>query len=506
MESPIKHVFVVMFENRSFDHLLGFSGIQGVDALSGLATSIEGIKKPDDFKVEFPLGSGKFFMPVLDAPYSMTADPPHEFLDTVDQLSGDRLLYKPGGYPTIHNGGFTKSFSSCDAKDPAGNLRCLSESQIPVIHQLAREFAVCDHWFSSVPGPTWPNRFFLHAATSGGLDDSPSTQMIERSDIVEEFNFQHGTIFDRLSQKGIDWRIYHDDEFAQSSALHNMEEYEDQGKLRPFKKFKGELNSPDYTPYYTFIEPCYGFVLTDRGSFKCGNSQHPLDDVRHGEKFLKTIYETIRNSPLWESCCLVVTYDEHGGFFDHVPPPQAVSPGDAIIDPSFVHHQFNFEQLGVRVPALIISPWIPKNIIDHSIYDHTSILKTIELWKDLDPLTERDKNANSFKGLFSLNEPRKNSPETLTVPAHFSDMKCQRWVLLLEKFFNELVMMVIKSDPISATARGFLHLAFLRNIRKQSPGNRLEETNKYKAVTTNKEALNYINDTRKKVKMAEISQ
>jgi phospholipase C len=505
METPIKHVFVVMFENRSFDHMLGFSGIQGFDAFSGMATSIEGIKNPDDYKVEFPSGSGEFYKPTLDAPYSMSVDPSHEFLDTVDQLCGDKNLYVPGTYPPISNAGFAKSFSGCDPKDPGGNMRCLSEMQVPVLNQLAKEFAVCDHWFSSVPGPTWPNRFFLHAATTGGLDDSPSIQMIEQADIVEEFNFKNGTIFDRLSEKGIDWRIYNDDEFAQSYALHKMEVYEDQGKLRPFKKFKGEVNQPDYTPYYTFIEPCYGFVLTDKGSFKCGNSQHPLDDVRHGEKFLKTIYETIRNSPHWETSCLVVTYDEHGGFFDHIPPPKTISPGDAIIDPSYVHHQFSFDQLGVRVPALIISPWIPKNTVDHTIYDHTSILKTLEIWKELDPLTERDKNANSFSHLFSLDKPRKDSPETLTTTTHFTDYQCQKWFLLFEKLFNELVMKVIKSDPISATARGFLHLAFLHNIRKVPAGNREGEINKYKAVATKKDALNYIDDTRKKIKVAESS-
>jgi phospholipase C len=112
MNNMIKHVFVVMFENRSFDHMLGFSGIEGNDAVTGQATSIEGIKNPGDHQVEFPAGSGTFYMPTPDAPYSMNIDPPHEFLDTVEQLSGGKNSYTAGNYPVINNGGFATSFAS----------------------------------------------------------------------------------------------------------------------------------------------------------------------------------------------------------------------------------------------------------------------------------------------------------------------------------------------------------------------------------------------------------
>jgi phospholipase C len=500
MLEKIKHVFVIMFENRSFDHMLGFSNIKGKDAVTGEDTQIEGISEPEKYKVEYPVGSGKFFQPSPDAAYSMKQDPPHEFKDTLLQLCGPGAKYEAGKYPAINNSGFVASYAGCDPNNPGENMKCFSEQHLPVLHQLAREFAVCDHWFSSVPGPTWPNRFFLHAGTSGGLDDSPQQKIVEESNISEEFNFRNGNIFDRLNQKNVNWLIYEGDEFTQSFTLHGMQGNDEAGRLQPFKKFKEQVNDPRFSASYIFIEPSYGYVITDKGSFKCGNSQHPLDDVRRGEKLLKEIYETIRNSPHWETSCLLVLYDEHGGFYDHVPSPPCEPPGDGILDPAYNQNQFEFNQLGVRVPAIIISPLIPKNTIDHTVYDHSSVLKTLEKWLQLDSFTGRDRSANSFEHLFSLGNPRKDATPSLEKLAPFLNIECNQCLKKVINFFMGAALELLKSEQISATARGFLHLAFLKKIHASPEINKAAEIEKFNLIGNKAEALKYMEESRKTVK------
>ena len=125
-----------------------------------------------------------------------------------------------------------------------------------------------------------------------------------------------------------------------------------------------------------------------------------------GRDSSKKVYETIRNSPHWNESLLLVTYDEHGGFYDHVAPPTTTSPGDRIMDNDNNHHNFDFTQLGIRVPAIAISPLIPRGMIDHAVYDHSSLLATVESVFGINPLTNRDKQANSLNHLLSLAAPR----------------------------------------------------------------------------------------------------
>ncbi len=147
---------------------------------------------------------------------------------------------------------------------------------------------------------------------------------------------------------------------------------------------------------YVFIEPDYGDDITG-STYKGGNSQHPLDDITHGERLIKRVYEAIRNSPLWTESLLVVTYDEGGGFFDHQHPGSTVPPGDTITDPVNNHHDFDFRRLGVRVPAVVCSPLIPRNLIDHRIYEHASVPSTVEALWELPHMTDRDAHARSHE-------------------------------------------------------------------------------------------------------------
>jgi phospholipase C len=151
--------------------------------------------------------------------------------------------------------------------------------------------------------------------------------------------------------------------------------------------------------------------------YKGSTSEHPLDDVRLGEGLIKSTYEAIRNSPIWANSLLIITWDEHGGFFDHAVPPVAVAPGDTAPTDNHNQHGFTFDQYGPRVPAVVISPWIPKNVVDHTQYDHSSIPATLEKLFGMAPLTARDRAANTVLPLLSLGAARADTPTTLPAPA-----------------------------------------------------------------------------------------
>ena len=484
----IKHVFVLMLENRSFDHMLGFSRITGADAITGQPTSTEGVAPARDQNIS---PDGKPIPVSYPAEWALAHDPGHEFPDVREQLCGTG-----GTYPNINNSGFASNYAKVDPEHPGDVMKCYAPEQLPVINALAREFAVCDHWFSSMPGPTWPNRFFIHAASSAGLDHSPTNANIASSLLINGYKFENGTIYDRLGDEGLNWTIYKGDPFPQALAISGMTLRLAEGRFREFKDFSQDVQDPNYSTSYAFIEPDY-HVAAD---FAGGNSQHPKDDVTRGETLLKLTYEAIRNSPHWESSLLMVVYDEHGGFYDHVPPPRAVAPGDPTTDPENNRYNFDFTQLGVRVPAIIVSPLIPRGIIDHGVYDHTSALATIEHIFGLPPLTERDRQANPFNHLLSLDVPRTDAPCTLPDPA-------QSGLTYTEEPEESLAAKQIAENPVRAAeppdpaVHGFLHVAHLRD-RQTTPSEpeKAQRTARYIAATTNRaEAKSYLIEVHQKV-------
>ncbi|HLX66756.1 MAG TPA: alkaline phosphatase family protein, partial [Puia sp.] len=288
----------------------------------------------------------------------------------------------------------------------------------PVLNQLASEFVICDHWFSSLPGPTWPNRFFMMAASSGGLTKSPSTGDIIKATALAGYSFEHGNFFDSLDKAGIPWCIVEGDKFPVSFALEGMDANALKGRFVDIGDFAAKIGSSAFTEKFIFIEPQYGthkFDITGPGDFSGGNSMHPLDDVRRGEQLVKQVYETIRSVPaVWESSVLLITFDEHGGFYDHVETVDVTPPGDDERNAAPGQQPFDFARSGVRVPAIIVSPLVPKNLIDHTGYDHTSALATIEKMFGFGPLTNRDGSAKDFTHLFTLGEPRTDTPAMLT--------------------------------------------------------------------------------------------
>jgi phospholipase C len=408
----ITKVFFLMLENRSFDHMLGFSGIDGTDAVTGGPTKINGLSGDESNSYR-----GVTYTVNQPADLTMSVDPGHDFVDTLNQLCGDGHPYPRGGpYPSIDNSGFVASYAAHGGGgDPGRIMRCYRPDQLPVLNTLAREFAVCDSWFCSMPGPTWPNRFFVLAGTSGGLDHAPSNSQMAAwmAGTPNGLGFESSHIFTRLTQKGYDWRIYRDGFLAQVVALKGIGLFD---TLSYGQRFARDIADAHYPAVFTFIEPNYGDIA--RGTYAGGSSQHPLDDVTGGEALIKTTYEAIRASPHWGNSLLIITWDEHGGFYDHVAPSGAVPPGDTPVGlPNINQYGFTFEQYGPRVAAVIVSAHTARNTIDHTPYDHTSVLATLEAIFGLDPLTQRDANANDVTLLTSLPSARTDTPATLPQPA-----------------------------------------------------------------------------------------
>ena len=376
--SLIKHVFVLMLENRSFDHMLGFSGIAGTEAATGQPTTIDGLKGTESNSFE-----GRAFKVETGAPDVAALDPGHNFPAVLEELCGPEAVYPKGGpYPAINNSGFVSNYAKRDANSPGDVMKCFGPADLPVLNALAREFVVCDHWFSSMPGATEPNRYFMLADTCGNFDESPT-----RNEIIEAvtrpfagFEFKQGTIFKQLEKAGVKYRIYADDNFPVAAELDGVSVVFD---IDDFEDLAKDLQDPSFDASFVLIEPNYSVVSLSEMYFN-GNSQHPRGSVAAGERFIKATYEAIRSSPLWEKSLLIILWDEHGGYYDHVPPPPAQKTGEVGRI-----HGFVFDQLGPRVPALVVSPLIAKNLIDHKHYDHTAIYTTLRGVFNLPPHGER---------------------------------------------------------------------------------------------------------------------
>jgi phospholipase C len=418
--APITNVFVLMLENHSFDNIFGQSGIPGiVHASPGTTNSYNG--------VSYPVGS--------PAPVTMPSSPGHEFGDVVEQLGGQGATYPSGGpYPPINNSGFAANYATTTDEGfppPAAAAIGLvmlgfdTPTELPVSYQLATEFALCDSWYSSIPGPTWPNRFFLHGASSAGLDHSPTTAEIIGWEVPGfGFAYPHGSVFQALTKAGIAWRLYRDDTDAYSDDPQNGSAFGAIPQVSALQgvtlldcesltRFASDLQGP-YPYPYTFIEPNYGDVTGN--TYQGGSSQHPTDDVYGGEGLVKAVYEAIRNSPVWNTSLLIVTYDEHGGFYDSVAPPPATPPNDGS-GSSLNQSGFTFDRYGVRVPAVVVSPWIVRGTVDHGQYDHSSVAATLERMFGFPALTDRDAGARDLLGLLTLGAPRTDAPATLVNPA-----------------------------------------------------------------------------------------
>lgn len=375
----IKHVIVLMLENHSFDQMLGcfksvYTGLDGVDPAK------PGCNKDST--------GHEYFQHVSSDP-TVDPDPKHELDHILNSL-------KDG------NSGFVSEYEKeYPQTTPAQRQRIMDYfgmDDLPALHALAKHFTICDHWYSSVPGPTWTNRFFAYSGTSKGIVDMPTS--VGQTELY--LHYDQVTIFDRLNEAKIPWRVYFGD-VPNSLVLRHQQRPENVLHYRWMHTFVEDAQkSANDFPAFCLIEPNY-----QRGE---QNDDHPPHSTMRAQRLIAHVYNTlVKNEDLWNSTLLVILYDENGGFYDHVPPPEAVPP-DHFQD------KYAFNSLGVRVPALLISPWIEKGVLSTPL-DHTSLLKfLIDKWK-LGPLTERVTNAKSFAEVIRTSgQPRTDTPESVPTP------------------------------------------------------------------------------------------
>ncbi|RKP15504.1 phosphoesterase, partial [Piptocephalis cylindrospora] len=407
----IQHVVVLCMENRSFDHMFGlFDHNPELDGLANYmnTTNAANIRDPNSRAVRVSRGS----------PYIAPVNPEHDVAYVTEQIFGTRRVRKPYPDPAPMNGFIQDNLLATKGNlETAGHvMQAFTPEQLPVLEQLAREYAVVDRWFSSVPGPTQPNRSFMHSGTAHGEVDNHLWHM--------RMGYPQKTIYQALSEVKKDWKIYYHD--GPSAALFRwMRSPKNLLKLKSFTKNFAEDCREGKLPAYTFIDPQFfdrKKVLGMFGKNTYANDDHPPHDIRRGQDLIKDVYEAVRSSPQWESTLLIITYDEHGGYYDHVPPPSRGVPNpDGIAGDGI-----NYDRLGVRVPTLMISPWIKKGTVFHSPpewvkptptsqYEHSSIPATLhKLFGTNRFLTSRDRWAATLESMWSeLSAPRKDTPVEL---------------------------------------------------------------------------------------------
>jgi phospholipase C len=418
----IEHVIVLMLENRSFDHMLGFLPYGG--KLTGREFNLVNPADPNSERVFVNNQAG----------YVSEINPPHDLPDVNTQLFG---AGDTSTDPAPMNG-FVKSClvpAGGDVKTGKAIMDCFDPAKLPTLSALAQEFCLCDRWFSSVPGPTWPNRLYVHAATSDGK---------AANDVAHPYNMR--TVYDNLAAQGLSWGIYFGD-FPMTLALRRLWGHLD--RFKPFRIFQEEVTSGTL-PNYAFIEPRYFDYLAWKA-----NDYHPPHDVRYGEDLVADVYATLRASKLWEKSLFIVLFDEHGGFYDRFSPPRPVPNPD---NQNSQNPPFDFTRLGVRVPAVLVSPLIERGRVDSTGYEHASIPATVKKLFGLPAfLTARDAAATAFESVLSLSTPR-DTPMTLPPP---------RWPVGAQ---DQRALLHVEASESTARATG------LPQTRSQAPLSEFQET------------------------------
>jgi phospholipase C len=387
----VEHLIVLMLENRSYDHMLGY--LPNGRGLAG-----------DEYNLVDPADESSEKVTVSKAAdYVMAVTPSHDFVSVDEQLFGGHgAVTSPAPMS-----GFVRNYTRTvngDVETGKRIMQCFDPSKIPALTTLVREFCLCDHWHASMPGPTWPNRLFAHAGTSDGI-------------VVNEVShlYEMRTIYDALADQDLSWRIYYGD-IPQSLIVQHGGNRE--GGFREFHHFHKDVKHGKLATY-TFVEPRFVHFFEWKA-----NDSHPPHNVKLGEYLVAEVYDVLRASRFWEKSLLVVLFDEHGGFFDRVSPPEGVPNPDGKKSQDPV---FDFTRLGVRVPAVLVSPWVEKGRIDSTQYEHASLPAMVRRLFGLpESLTARDAEANTFEKNLSLREPRRDTPRTLPVPGEPDEIEYHR--------------------------------------------------------------------------------
>lgn len=488
----ISRFVVLMLENRSFDHLVGYMKKKN-PAIGGI-TGEEFSNYQDPNSQTTPVKIGRAVS------YTMPFDPGHEFVDVQIQLygpaTGPTRAANPPKNPAAMSGFVSSALNAAEHPDDSALvMKCFEPDQVSVLASLTMEFALFNCWHSSLPGPTWPNRFFVHAATSGGFTDSPSTEQA-----IAGFEFKNGTIYQRLKGAGKDWRIYHGG-LPQAAGINSLRgEYIDPftKHFREMKFFADDVNS-GALPAYTFIEPHY-----DTGhNFQNGNSMHPLGDVRKGEALIKDVYESLRNSRYWSDTMFIITFDEHGAFYDHMSPPEATPTGD---DTHYANktEPFSFDRLGVRVPTIVVSAYTQKGTVIGQIaepygpvFDHSSILATVEKRFGLAALTKRDAAANTLDVAINLDSPRLTADDApTTLPSPITD---SMWTAI-RTFFTRKPASAHPDAPLTKSQEAKLGLALGCDLQAEKDISKHDALRaRRRSIRRQRDAAQYIEEVEQRI-------
>jgi phospholipase C len=356
MLNDIDTIVVVIMENRSFDHVMGY--LASASAVPPMP--VEGVRDDSAWQSRWTNQcQGKAYpLHPLAADVQTIDDPPHEEKTIAVQIN------TPTSSGSPRMGGFVDSYfmQKNPPPDPSLVMGYYRKDAVPIFDFFARNFAICDHWFAALPTGTQANRLMAMSGESGIVDNAPV--FLPEQDLV----------YDWLSTHGVSWCAYQSGDFLPFFSLMpkwlpeittslTLSDFGGRGRFRRYSKFRGHWTANDAMPSVIFIEPEY----TD-GPHTDPNDDHPPTGVAKGQAFLANIYTTLISNPdRWKKTMMIVTYDEHGGFFDHVTPlpiPTSVA-------------GFQFTTTGVRVPAFVISPQVEAGVVFSGHLDHTSILQLL---------------------------------------------------------------------------------------------------------------------------------
>jgi phospholipase C len=370
----IDHIVVLMMENHSYDNYLGM-----LSRGDGFTLGADGL--PTNWNPT-PDGRRQLAFP-MPSDCQQNGHPSQEWVACHQQYDGGS------------NMGFVTSASGPVA------MGYWDGSSIPFYYSLASTFPLADRWFCSLLGQTFPNRRYLTAATSAGMVDDEVGQVT--SDAAP-----NGTIFDRLDAHGISWRNYFHLGSLPTADVWYRDHAAHSGNVVPIDQFFSAASSGTL-PGFCIVDP----------DFSTGSEEDP-QNISVGQSFAFQVITAVMQGPSWSKTLLIWTYDEHGGYFDHVPPPPALAP-DSIaplspVGPGGEKTYDGFRRYGFRVPAVVVSPYARRNFVTHTVHDHTSILAMVERKWNLPALTFRDANAADLMDFLELSIPAFLEPPELAVP------------------------------------------------------------------------------------------
>jgi phospholipase C len=304
------------------------------------------------------------------------------------------------------------TYRQLDEKTLSGNraMWFYDERELPYYYELARNFAIADHYFASVPGPTYPNRQYLYAATSFGVtsNHAPDSEMLGDNRVI----------FDELEKRGVTWKIY----TAGFPSIPRVGALLGASYMGRWGLFGGghfatmwELESDAKNGTL----PNVAFVDASINEDVWGADEHPPGDIQTGQRWIAQQMDLLMKSPQWPSLAAFLTYDEHGGIYDHVVPPAACPPDEhepVLESKDDRAWPGRFDQYGPRVPFVAVSPWVKKGHVSHVTYDHTSVLRFIEAKFRLPAMSARDANAEALFDLFDFSRRSIPTPPAIPIP------------------------------------------------------------------------------------------